>query len=591
MPTSGKYVRILLDSIPGMSFLKSAKTGVYLACNQAFANYARKPHPKDVVGLTDAQIFDAETARHFVEDDRKALAMNEPHIFFEDVPDAAGTPMHLQTTKTRYADADGEVYCIGLCRDVTESVRLQKENAFVKAAYEKAKADGIMFSRIAKTLAGDYIDLYHVNLRTGSYVEYLTEDASGELTEVQRGADFFASGIQEIALAAAPEDREMLLKGLSRSAIAEALSHKHSFLLTYLMQKGERPLYVSMKVSRMMDDDESIIISLSDVDEQVRKQKLIDQLAQERLAYSRFNALNGDLVCMYVVEPQSGRYWEYSSARGTDLLGMPARGEDFFAAVQQCCHLAVHPGDLERFRAALTRESVLQEIERQGLFVHTYRIVLKDGPLHVKVRAAKVLESDGERLIFGLVNIESLVQKKNEYERRLAQAQESAHIDALTHVKNKHAYLETETVFDKRIQEHRQSEFALAILDVNDLKQINDTAGHQAGDQHLCTACGIICKFFKCSPVYRFGGDEFAILIEGDDYERLDELCKAMDKRNEVANLTGGIVIAYGIAKYGNESCVAELFKRADELMYKSKRELKARKQQIRESARSSAGD
>ena len=64
-----------------------------------------------------------------------------------------------------------------------------------------------------------------------------------------------------------------------------------------------------------------------------------------------------------------------------------------------------------------------------------------------------------------------------------------------------------------------------------------------------------------------------------------------MDKRNEVANLTGGIVIAYGIAKYGNESCVAELFKRADELMYKSKRELKARKQQIRESARSSAGD
>ena len=45
-----------------MTFTKDAKTGVYLACNQAFAEYANKETPDGVTGLTDAQIFDAETA-------------------------------------------------------------------------------------------------------------------------------------------------------------------------------------------------------------------------------------------------------------------------------------------------------------------------------------------------------------------------------------------------------------------------------------------------------------------------------------------------------------------------------------------------
>ena len=49
------------------------------------------------MGLTDFEIFDPATARHFAEDDKKALSMEEPYIFFEDVPDAAGNQKQLQT--------------------------------------------------------------------------------------------------------------------------------------------------------------------------------------------------------------------------------------------------------------------------------------------------------------------------------------------------------------------------------------------------------------------------------------------------------------------------------------------------------------
>ena len=85
-------VASLLTNMPAMSFSKDAETGVYLACNQSFAEYAHKDTPDGVVGLTDHQIFDCETADHFVEDDQMAISMDKPYVFVEDVPDAAGNP-------------------------------------------------------------------------------------------------------------------------------------------------------------------------------------------------------------------------------------------------------------------------------------------------------------------------------------------------------------------------------------------------------------------------------------------------------------------------------------------------------------------
>ena len=90
-------VASLLSNMPAMSFSKDAETGKYLACNQSFAEYAHKASPEGVVGLTDFDIFDQDTAAHFVEDDKKALGMDEPYIFFEDVQRSmqAGLNAHL----------------------------------------------------------------------------------------------------------------------------------------------------------------------------------------------------------------------------------------------------------------------------------------------------------------------------------------------------------------------------------------------------------------------------------------------------------------------------------------------------------------
>lgn len=219
----------------------------------------------------------------------------------------------------------------------------------------------------------------------------------------------------------------------------------------------------------------------------------------------------------------------------------------------------------------------MTEIERSGFFTLGYRFMMEGKPIHVQMKAAMVEEKEGPRLIVGLNNIDAQVRQEESLEKRLAQAQSQASIDALTGVKNKHAYLVAEAKIDRWIAERRQAPFAIVFLDLNDLKKVNDTAGHQAGDQYLRDACRIICDIFKHSPVFRVGGDEFAVIAQGKDYDCLEELLEKMSRHNAEASRTGGIVIAYGCAKYEDDACVATVFDRADHEMYENKNELKSR--------------
>ncbi|MBR0409797.1 MAG: diguanylate cyclase [Eubacterium sp.] len=120
----------LMTNIPAMSFSKDVLTGVYLACNQFFAEYAGKSDPSEVVGLKDFDIFDPVTAAHFVEDDHKTLIRNEAYVFFEDETDATGNVIrNLQISKKKFRDASGRLCILGLGVDVTETTKAKAEEA------------------------------------------------------------------------------------------------------------------------------------------------------------------------------------------------------------------------------------------------------------------------------------------------------------------------------------------------------------------------------------------------------------------------------------------------------------------------------
>ena len=260
----------LLDNMPGMTFTKDAETGVYLACNQAFAELAQRETPEEVVGHTAEELFDAERAARSVQDDKMALSMDRPFIFVEDVTDAAGNQRRLQITKLKYTDADGRHCLLGIYRDETDLVRIQHENAMTKEDYENARNAGVMYTHIAQTLARDYMEMFYVNLNTEEFLEYRRSNESSALSAMRRGWHFFSDCKAELAEQVYPDDREAFLQAVDRRNLMQALSRKDTFMTTYRQIGSSGPVYVSMKVSRMEDDEQFIIVGVTNVDAEMR---------------------------------------------------------------------------------------------------------------------------------------------------------------------------------------------------------------------------------------------------------------------------------------------------------------------------------
>ena len=114
------------------------------------------------------------------------------------------------------------------------------------------------------------------------------------------------------------------------------------------------------------------------------------------------------------------------------------------------------------------------------------------------------------------------------------------------------------------------------VLDINDLKATNDADGHRAGDRRIRDACRVICDAFKHSPVFRVGGDEFAVVVQGVDYRHLEERLRDVGAHNEGALRAGGVIIACGAARFEDDASVADVFDRADRLMHENKGALKS---------------
>lgn len=158
--------------------------------------------------------------------------------------------------------------------------------------------------------------------------------------------------------------------------------------------------------------------------------------------------------------------------------------------------------------------------------------------------------------------------------------------DALTRVKNRTAYKSREENLDNKISSNIALQFAIAVFDVNNLKKIIDQLGHEAGDDYIINSCRLICRIFKKSAVYRIGGDEFAVVLEDEDYEHREELMaelvNTMENLQKIESISyKQVSVAGGMAVYDRETDreFADVFKRADAAMYMKKAHMKQQMQ------------
>lgn len=300
----------------------------------------------------------------------------------------------------------------------------------------------------------------------------------------------------------------------------------------------------------------------------------IDHAAFKQIA----TALSGYFDSLFYVEIESGCYTEFVPSRLLDEPQIAGEGDDFFALYPQNAYKYVHPNDLDLVLRVHDKTTLLENLAQNGSYSVSFRLVIDGKTVHV--RHIGILCEDKKHFLFCMENIDEEVREKAEQEKNLQSAERMARRDELTGIRNKNAFVECGQAIDKRIQAvDKELAFGIVMCDVNDLKRINDTRGHYYGDEILQRASHMICDIFRSSQVYRTGGDEFVVVLAGEDFQIREELLENL-RRESYANgrARSGPVIASGIAVFepATDARFSDVLKRADHQMYENKRSLKS---------------
>ena len=301
-----------------------------------------------------------------------------------------------------------------------------------------------------------------------------------------------------------------------------------------------------------------------------------DARAREAEFLSIVKALASEYFSIYYVNIDTDAYNKYSMSEEYRKLEIEHNGKDFFEDTKNNIERVIYEEDKEKAHQVWDKEYILNELEKSDRYTTSYRIMMDGEPVYIRFNVMKMEDGNNRHIVVGISNVDAQMKKEQEY----LKARELARKDALTGLKNKLAYTQAEQQFDERIASGETMPLAIAVCDLNDLKGVNDTFGHAAGDKYIIDACQRICSIFKHSPVFRVGGDEFVAILTGKDFENREALLQRMHEANEAelaSAPTVPVIIACGIAEflYGQDHILSEVFDRADEKMYLDKKQIK----------------
>jgi len=522
---------------------------------ETYKNIQRVIHPEDLENVQ--KISDREYMASVTENGRKFLM--EYRLLMHD----GAHYMRLMAVRTE----DSGNLIIGL-ENIDDEKRSQEE---LKAISEK----NLVFSHIAESLAQQYGMIYYVDTETDSYIEFTASQEYKEFNINPSGSDFFGTSQRNIGSIVHPSDRERVFDALDKKTMLEALKEKGSFTMTYRLLLGDSSSYTRMTVF-WANDQKHLIMGVMNIEHEMEKKRALQKTLEENATFFQIaSSLANQYDTIYYVDMLNDHYIEFSSTDVYKSLEVQPSGDNFFQESLGNIDRVIHPEDRETFQNILNKHTMIQMLHEKHMITHNYRILIEDGFMYA--RLSIIWATDNKHLIIGVMNVDKEMRKEQEIAKKLYAANEKAYRDDLTGVKNKAAFTEYEKGLQEQIKQGKAEAFALVVCDVNGLKHINDTYGHQAGDEYIIGACRMICDIFQHSPVYRTGGDEFVVILTGRDYLIRKELLLALHDRSVEHINTEEVVVSGGLSDYrpDEDTDFHEVLERADALMYEEKQLLK----------------
>ena len=432
-----------------------------------------------------------------------------------------------------------------------------------------------IYLKIASALVRNFFTTYYINLNSGLYVGYSSNDDYKTLKIEENGTNFFKDVRKNIPNNIYHEDQDKLYEVFNKDFLLNATNNGELYKLKYRLLLNKKPTYVTLTAIRITSDD--LIIGLNNVDEITKKEIDFQNSIKENLTYTNIAlSLCRNYFAIYYVNTTTDDYEQYNVDSNTQQIEKIEEGTDFFYVSTINAKKLIYKEDLDNFLYALNKDNLLNELKNNYSYNLTYRQLIDGIPTYVSLKAVN-LSNDIDHIVLAISNIDKQKRKENEYKDKIEKERLFARTDLLTGCYNKNYYIEVEEDVNHKIKNKTIKDFAVALCDINDLKLINDTKGHDYGDKYIIDAKKLIENQFKESLLFRVGGDEFVIIILGNDYKNRINIIDNIKELSIKNKKDKKVVVACGYADFkdGYDNTINDVLKRADILMYENKKELK----------------
>ncbi|MDQ4079678.1 MAG: diguanylate cyclase, partial [Gemmatimonadota bacterium] len=533
----------------------------------------------EIIGKLDLDLVDADLARRIRDRDRDILFAGGVLLSEDDAP---GAPHGVRSTTTVYKNAEGEAAgLINISRVITERQRAEEalrllhsivariaeaedfSSALQMALWHVCDVTGWVFGEVWMPNA-DVNVLERTDIRHSVRADLLSRDMA-HVPSLPSGEGLAGRAWAKKQPVWVPNVEED--EAFARAAHATSLGLKAGVAIPVLAA-DEVVAVLVFYMYEVREQDERLVHLISVVSAQlgalIRRKR-----AEDALRHSEENArrLIENLNDVIMVLDAEGRL-TYVSPSVERTLGFQPHEE-----IGRSIFDFIHADDAVR-----AQEMIADTLGAPG-FSRSMEVRIRHRNGHwrtMEVVGNAVLDPNGVPTI--VVNARDLTERQ----RLQAELRRMSVTDDLTGLNNRRGFFmlaEQEMKLARRLKK----DLLLVFVDLDDFKSINDTHGHQVGDQALVETAEILRTTFRESDVLaRLGGDEFVALAmfspeEGDDLIET-RLHQTLAEHNARPSRRYSLSISTGAARFDarNVQSLAELMAMADDALYEKKR---ARKQ------------
>jgi len=365
----------------------------------------------------------------------------------------------------------------------------------------------------------------------------------------------------------------IVVGGISIAALNETVADYSDEYIQLVCEKN------ALEINNMLDEadrtDDELAEKLDDITEYVSHIKLYES------GYAYLKGVNGKIVYHPYLEQEADDTIETSWKKYENRLNNGMR-----------LVMTVPESEITSIGTALVRKIVAVAFSMVVAAVLASALILNSmlSPLKQLNKAAGQVAAGDYGVTFEKRRSKDEIGQLTEYVDKIVKSLKDymvyvdslAYTDSLTGVKNKNAYDAMVLQLEKGFLAGETKQFGIVLLNINGLKKVNDTDGHEKGNKLIIAASRIISAVYAGSEVYRVAGDEFVVLITDSNLTRREELFEQLKRqmRNtwEEKEAWERISIACGWSLYNSEldrGLIENVYKRADAAMHDNKNRMK----------------